>query len=156
MKEKIKMLFHVIKLTIIFLMIASLNVFAQQGFTVTGTVTDNGDPLPGVTIRLKGTTTGAATDSDGRYSITVSNANAVLAFSYVGYISQEIPVGNQRTIDVALVEDSQTLQEVVVVGYGTLRKSDITGSVTSVKGKELTYMPTNRVDQALQGRAAGV
>jgi len=156
MKTLIKTMLHSMMLTITFLMFASWNVYAQQGITVTGTVTDAGDPLPGVTVLVKGTLTGSATGPDGKFSISVPNTNAVLVFSYIGYTTQEVAVGNRRVIDVVLEEDSKALQEVVVVGYGTQRKSDVTGAVVSVKGKELTYMPTNRVDQALQGRAAGV
>ena len=108
---------------------------AQQRVTVTGTVTEKGDPLPGVTILLKNTTNGTTTDADGKYSITVPGENAVLAFSFIGYITQEIQVGAKRTIDVTLVEDAQTLEEVVVVGYGVQRKSVTTAAISSVNMK---------------------
>ena len=129
---------------------------AQQRVTVTGTVTEKGDPLPGVTILLKNTTNGTTTDADGKYSITVPGENAVLAFSFIGYITQEIQVGAKRTIDVTLVEDAQTLEEVVVVGYGVQRKSVTTAAISSVNMKTVRPVATQRVDQMLQGRAAGV
>ena len=91
----------------------------QQGIIITGTVDDAGLPLPGVNVTVKGTTIGVMTDTDGKYSITIPNENVVLMFSFVGFISREITVGNQRTINVTLDEDTRLLEEVVVVGYGT-------------------------------------
>ena len=129
---------------------------AQQRITVTGTVTDKGEPLPGVTILLKNTTNGTTTDGDGKYSITVPGENAVLTFSFIGYITQEIQVGTKRTIDVTLAEDAQTLEEVVVVGYGVQRKSVMTAAISSVNMSTVRPVATQRVDQMLQGRAAGV
>ncbi len=124
---------------------------------VSGKVTDEkGTSLPGATVQFKGTNVGTTTDADGRYKLTVPDNAEVLVVSFVGYITQEIPVANASTIDVLLVEDILTLSEVVVVGYGTQKKSDITGAISSVKGAELNVLPMQRVDQALQGRAAGV
>ncbi len=134
-----------------------LNVNAQQK-TITGTVTAeaDGQALPGVNVIVQGTTTGASTDFDGNYSINVSGDNAVLSFSYIGYKSQNVTVGNKSVVNVALAEDLASLDEVVVVGYGARRKSDVTGSVSSVKSDELTAFPVLDAEQALQGRAAGV
>jgi len=130
---------------------------ALQGITITGTVTGSyNERLPGVNVVLKGTQQGTVTDANGVYSITVPNTNAVLLFSFVGFNTYEIPVGDRQVIDVMLSEDAQSLEEVVVIGYGIQRKSDITGSVVSVKGSELNTLPTMRPDAALQGRAAGV
>ena len=129
----------------------------KQGTKITGKVTNaNGDPLPGVNVVVQGTITGAVTNLDGEYTISVPNDNAVLEFSYVGYLTEEFPVEGKSTINISLVEDIQALDEVVVVGYGTVKKSDLTGSVASVKAEDIERVPVTGVDQALQGRAAGV
>ncbi|QIP12713.1 TonB-dependent receptor [Spirosoma aureum] len=130
-----------------------------QSVAITGQVTAAGDkaPLPGTTVSLKGTTTGTTTDASGNYRISVTNReNAILVFSSVGYLGQEITVGNQSVINVDLVVDSRQLDEVVVVGYGTVKKSDLTGSLAQVKAKELNAFPATNVLQALSGRATGV
>lgn len=125
--------------------------------TVSGTVKDeNGDELPGVSVLVKGTQRGTVTSTTGRYSVEVESDQDVLVFSFVGYLTQEITVGNRKSIDVSMATDTKALEEVMVVGYGTQKKSDLTGAVSSVKGADLTRLPTQRVDQALQGRAAGV
>ncbi|WP_266365747.1 SusC/RagA family TonB-linked outer membrane protein [Tellurirhabdus rosea] len=125
--------------------------------TVSGRVTDEkGEALPGVSVSLKGTTRGTSTDNTGRFQLVVPGPEAVLVFSYIGYANQEITVGNRQSFDVKLVSDEQNLNEVVVVGYGTQRKSDITGSLSSVSAKEIRATPITGVGQALQGRAAGV
>ncbi len=131
--------------------------YAQEK-NVTGKVLSQDDNmgLPGVNILVKGTSIGGSTDMDGSYSITVPGNNAVLIFSYLGFFPQEITVGNKSTIDVVLAADSNELDEIVVVGYGAVKKSDITGSVSSVKAEELTAFPVLSAGQALQGRAAGV
>lgn len=124
---------------------------------ITGRVSDEkGEPLPGVNILLKGTSTGTTTDPNGGYSIRVPDENSTLVFSFVGFLSQEIVAGSQSKIDITLVVDNKSLEEVVVVGYGTIKKSDLTGSVASVKAQELTAYPAIGTVQALQGRAAGV
>src|SRR5690606_27810925 len=142
-------------LIVIFMLSSQVN--AQQR-TVSGTVRaeEDGEPLVGVTVSLKGTTFGTTTNDNGGYSISVPNNASVLVFTYVGYTSREITVGSNQTINVSLTTDDRSLDEIVVVGYGTQRKSDLTGSVSSVKGEDLTMLPTQRADQALQGRAAGV
>ncbi|GAB4029640.1 SusC/RagA family TonB-linked outer membrane protein [Spirosoma gilvum] len=126
---------------------------------IIGKVTGAGDnvSLPGSTVSLKGTTTGTTTDAEGNYRIAIANqANATLVFSSVGYLMKEVPVGNQSTINVELSVDNRQLDEVVVVGYGTVRKSDLTGSLAQVKGKEIDAFPATNVLQALSGRAPGV
>ena len=131
--------------------------FSLQQHSVTGTVTDpEGNPLPGVNIVEVGTTNGAVTDLDGNYSITVSSEDAVLSFSFVGYLTEQIEVGGQTRIDLTLVEDIQELDEVVVIGYGVVKKSDLTGAVSQVKVSSINNTAVSRVDQALQGKAAGV
>ena len=129
--------------------------FAQQ--TITGTVTDEtGETIPGATILEVNTTNGVITDIDGNFSISVSGADAVISVSFLGFESQEITVGARSIIDITLAQDLQELEEVVVVGYGTVRKSDLTGAVSSVELSENEAREFSTVDQILQGRAAGV
>ncbi len=124
---------------------------------VTGKVTDeSGQPLPGANVLEKGTTNGTTSDVDGNFTLSVMGTNSVLVFSFIGYTTQEVPVGNRTTFSVQLAPDLRTLNEVVVVGYGTMKKSDLTGAVSSVKGEELTAYPAIDAVQSLQGRAAGV
>ena len=129
----------------------------SNGIPVTGVVLDqSGEAVIGANIIVKGTSAGAVTDADGSFSIQIPNENAVLQISYLGYKTQEIRVGSQRKINVTLAEDSQLLSEVVVVGYGTMKRSDLTGSVTSVTSDAITRSVPTTIDQVLQGRAAGV
>jgi TonB-linked SusC/RagA family outer membrane protein len=126
-------------------------------FAVSGRITDEtGQPMPGVNVLEKGTSTGTATDQAGRYTLTVRDENAVLVVSFIGYVTQEVNVGGRAEVNVNLLQDIQSLQEVVVVGYGTQRKSDLTGAVSTVKGDDIKKLPVATVDQALQGRASGV
>ena len=138
------------------LIFTSVTAFAQ--INVTGMATDatTKEPLPFITIQIKGTTQGTTTDIDGRYILSVPNRNAVLIFSYIGYKTVEVAVGNQTQINVALQEDAELLDEVVVVGYGVQNKRDVTGSIAKVDGEDLMSNPTSSFDAALQGRAAGV
>ena len=122
--------------------------------TVSGIVIADGQPLPGATVLVKGTATGTTTDFDGNFTIA-ANSESTLVISYVGFSSKEVLVGNQTQINVTLETDNK-LDEVVIIGYGTQRKSDLTGSVSSVSAEDLTAIPVARVDQALQGRASGV
>lgn len=127
-----------------------------QGRQVTGTVSDGtGASLPGVTILLKGTIKGTTTDLDGRYTLEVTD-ESVLLFSFIGFITQEITVGNRSIIDLALIEDISTLNEVIVIGYGTQKKSDLTGSVVRVSLEEKSMQANTNLLQALSGSAAGV
>ncbi|WP_128548096.1 SusC/RagA family TonB-linked outer membrane protein [Larkinella soli] len=129
-----------------------------QSLTLTGRVTNGPgrDPLPGVNVSVEGTTVGTTTDAEGTYRLNLPSANRTVVFSYIGYVSQRVEVGSRTQIDIAMEEDNKSLSEVVVVGYGTVRKSDLTGSLASVKPKELTAFPTTSVVQALAGRAPGV
>jgi TonB-linked SusC/RagA family outer membrane protein len=129
---------------------------AQQGRTIAGTVTDsNGEPIIGANIVVRGTSTGIVTDYNGQYSLVVPN-NAVLVVSYIGYLSREISVGNQPVINVTLEEDSKALEEVVVVGYGTMRKSDVTGSISSAKAEDILKQQSFSALDGLKGKASGV
>jgi TonB-linked SusC/RagA family outer membrane protein len=126
-------------------------------FTISGKVTsENGDPLPGVSVLEKGTTNGTVTDTEGIYSLSATNENVTLVFSFIGYISQEVAVNGRSTVDINMKEDVVSLGEVVVVGYGSQKKTDLTGAVTSIKIADIAQFPTARVDQALQGRSSGV
>jgi TonB-dependent starch-binding outer membrane protein SusC len=128
-----------------------------QGVTVSGKVADEtGTPLPGVNIIEKGTTNGTVSDTDGNYKITVASGESVLVFSFVGFISQQVTVGSKTEVSVQLVGDAATLSEVVVVGYGTQEKKDVTGSVASIKSEEFNRGVINSPEQLLQGKVAGV
>lgn len=131
---------------------------SQQQRTVTGTVTDQrGDPLPGATVVIKGTTQGTVTDADGNYSLSNVPGDATLVFSFVGMETQEINVGNRTRIDVTMQEEAVALQEVVAVGYGTMKKVNLTGAVSTVNyNKELENRPITDVSQALSGKISGV
>ncbi len=130
-------------------------VLAQH--TVTGKVSDeSGEALPGVNIILKGSTTGQVTDAGGRYNIGVPGTDGVLIFSFVGYISQEIEIGNRTVIDVELAQDTKTLEEIVVVGYGMQKRVNLTGSVATVGGKTLVERPATNAANLLQGRVTGL
>ncbi|GAB3943466.1 TonB-dependent receptor [Spirosoma harenae] len=124
---------------------------------ITGKVTDSptGTGLPGVTVQVKGTTTGTVTDANGTFTIQAEE-NATLIFSSIGYQKQEIAISSRTTINVALFEDTKSLTEVVVVGYGTQRRADVTGATVTIKGEELVKQPVLTATQALQGKAAGV
>ena len=129
--------------------------FAQT-ITVTGTVTDStGEPLIGASVLQQGTSNGVITNVDGQYSIQVP-PDATLEFSYVGMVKQYIKVGNRNVIDVKMLDDSQMLAETVVIGYGSARKRDLTGSITNIKGDDIANTPVVNPVSALQGRVAGV
>jgi TonB-linked SusC/RagA family outer membrane protein len=124
---------------------------------ITGKVIDeNGLPLPGVTVTLKGTTSAVGTDVNGAFKIEVPNNQAVLVFSFIGYASQEVSVSEKSVINVSLKNDAKSLNEVVVVGYGTQKRANVTGAVSSVSSKAISALPVGGVDQALQGRVAGL
>ncbi len=138
-----------------FLFMSSVS-FAQTTYTLTGTVTDDSNlPVPGANVIIANTTTGTSTDFDGNYSISVKEGD-IIEFSSLGFTTTSVSVTGQRTLNVTLVEDADQLDEVVVVGYGSRKKSDITGSVSSVKSEELNAFPVLDAAQAIQGRAAGV
>ncbi|WP_345263172.1 SusC/RagA family TonB-linked outer membrane protein [Nibrella viscosa] len=130
---------------------------AQQTTAVRGQVTDEkGENLPGVSVVLKGTQTGTITDVTGRYTINIPTGNSVLVYSFIGYASQEVPVAGRSTIDIKLTTDVKSLDEVVVVGYGTQRKRDVTGAVVSINEATLKEVPAPNLISQLKGRAAGV
>ncbi|QXP63153.1 TonB-dependent receptor [Polaribacter sp. HaHaR_3_91] len=144
------------KLSTCFFLLASLFAFSQQ--KVTGTVTGGVSEglLPGVSIQEKGTTNGTSTDFDGNYSLTVSNGDATLVFSYLGFAALEVKVDNRNNINVNLVEDASALDEIIVVGYGTSKKSHLTGSISKIGGEDLASVQVARVDEALTGKLSGV
>jgi TonB-dependent starch-binding outer membrane protein SusC len=130
---------------------------AFQELTVSGQVLDEAKaPLPGVNIVIKGTTNGTTTDADGKYSVKVAGGNAILIFSFIGYMTQEVAVGNQNVINISLVSDVSTLNEIVVVGYGEQKRGSVTGAVSSVNSKEISALAVPSVAAALQGRVPGV
>ncbi|MDR2085651.1 MAG: carboxypeptidase-like regulatory domain-containing protein, partial [Dysgonamonadaceae bacterium] len=130
---------------------------AQNTWQISGTVTDaeTGEVLIGVSVALDGLAQGTVTDIDGKFSLTVSKGRS-LTFSYLGYRKQTVSVQDNTVLDIRLKPDVQMLDEVVAIGYGTMKKSDLTGAIGSVSGEKLRAAPVARVDQALQGRMAGV
>ncbi len=130
---------------------------SQENLTVSGVVTSAADQLPliGVSVQVKGTSTGSITDLDGNYSVSVASGQT-LVFSYIGFKTQEIQITNQKTLNVVMEEDSETLDEVVVVGYGVQKKKLVTGATVQVKGETLAKMNTNSPLQAMQGQTPGV
>jgi TonB-dependent starch-binding outer membrane protein SusC len=155
--HKLKLIRRIMFLSCLF-MISGILSMSGQGFRVTGTVSDSrtGELLPGVNIVEKGTTTGVVTNVDGNYTITVSGPQAVLVYSFIGFVTEEAPVNGRSVINISLVEEIRALDEIVVIGYGTQRRSDLTGSVSSVSEDRLRATISTSIDQALQGRAAGV
>jgi TonB-linked SusC/RagA family outer membrane protein len=144
-------------LTFVLLLFLGYAISFAQGIQVSGTVTDaEGNGLPGVNVVIKGTTTGAVTNLDGYYSITAPGSDAVLVYSYVGYLTQEIAVGNQTSINVTLEEDVLGLEEVVVIGYGTQRKIDVTGSVATMNSDDIAPIPTPNFEEGMQGKVPGM
>ncbi len=119
-------------------------------------VDENGQPLPGVSVLIKGTATGTVTDIDGNFRLSVPDEAEILLFSFVGYQTQEIAIGNQSVVNIQMIPDITTLSDIVVIGYGTQIKRELTSFISSVKAKELQEIPVPGLDQALQGRAAGV
>lgn len=147
---------HKILLIFSAILMSTVNVFSQ--ISISGTVVSalENEPLPGVNVVIKGTTTGTITDIDGNYTITAPSREAVIVFSMVGMVSEEIPVGDQTEINVSMIADLVGLDELVVVGYGTMKKSDISGSIVSVKGEDLVEIKTVNVLEALQGKVPGL
>jgi iron complex outermembrane receptor protein len=142
----------------IFLVLPIVEIFGQQGQRITGRVTDslNGQPLPGVNVIVKGTVNGTTTDAKGEYTMSVPDENAVLSFSFIGYLSEEVPVTGKSVITVALAEDVRQLSDVVVIGYGTSGKKDLTGAVTSISSEEFNQGVLATPSQLLQGKVAGL
>ena len=152
--------YQIIDKTIVFMpRITDSTSPVQQGVTITGRVTDtNGEPLPGVSVMIKGTAQGTATDANGSYSLTVQNENTTLVFSYIGFIKQEVTVGNRRSINIMLDEESRALDEVIVIGYGTSKRKDFTGSMTSIKLEDSPIALTTNLNalESLKGNVTGL
>lgn len=155
MKERL----HMVRFSFLCIMgvLFSLSSFAQER-VISGKLTDfaDGSPLIGASIVVKGTSNGTVTDADGKYKLSVAEDATTLLVSYIGYETQEVAIGNQSIINFDMVPDLTQLEEIIVVGYGSVKKSDLTGSVASVSAEELTAYPAIDAIQALQGRAAGV
>ncbi|MBO5015683.1 MAG: SusC/RagA family TonB-linked outer membrane protein, partial [Bacteroidaceae bacterium] len=152
---------HLCRLALVMLMllpaVSSLQANPAQDKTISGVVrsaTDN-EPLIGVSVLVKGTTNGTITDFDGKYSLSVKTGD-VLVFSYIGYVTQGVTITNQTTLNVTLKEDAETLEEVVVVGYGTMKKKLVTGATVQVKGDNIAKLNTTNPLQAMQGQTPGV
>ncbi len=147
--------YNLFRPALVMIMVIWCQFAMAQGSRVTGQVSGPEGSIPGVNIVVKGTTTGASTDADGKYSITAA-PNAVLVFSAIGFQTREVAVGNQSVLNVSLKEDVNSLNEVVVTGYTTDNKRENTGAVSTVKARDLTATPSTNVEQQLQGRVAGV
>ncbi|GEQ86987.1 SusC/RagA family TonB-linked outer membrane protein [Patiriisocius marinistellae] len=145
------------KLNLIIMLFSSIVIIAQDNYSLTGTVVSAVDQMgvPGANVIVKDTSSGAITDFDGNFEVEVKSGD-VLKISYIGFVTQEILISNQTTLNVILAEDANNLDEVVVVGYGTQRKSHVTGSVAKVEGGDLAAIQASRVDEALAGKLAGV
>jgi len=141
----------------VFVLLFNIALFAQDSYTITGTVTAEADKsaIPGATILIKGTTKGTSTDFDGKFSLEVKTGD-ILQFSFIGYTTKSFPITGQKTINVTLAEDNALLDEVVVVGYGTKKKSHLTGSISKVVNETLDQIAVSRVDDALVGQVSGV
>ena len=138
------------------ILLINISLFAQDGYLLSGTVTgEDNVPFPSVNVIIPNTTRGTLTDFDGHYEIDVVKGDE-LQFSFLGFITQTVTISNQTELNITLAEDASKLDEVVVVGYGSRKKSDITGAVSSIKAEELNAFPVLNAEQALQGRAAGV
>ena len=137
---------------------AFVSVFAYAQSTVTGTIIDaaNDEPIIGASVLVMGTTSGTITDFDGNFTVSVPDDDAVLQISYMGYKTQEVPVNGQKTIRVVLHEDSELLDEVVVVGYGVVKKNDATGAVTAIKPDDMNKGLQTNAQDMIQGKIAGV
>lgn len=143
-------------LALVLCMVVQFNVFAQQ-IAVTGKVTDStNEGMPGVNVQIKGTTTGTITDFDGNYSIQVPDSKSTLVFSFIGYLTQGITVGGKKVLNVQLKDDTQALDEVVVVAYGTARKGDLTGALTNMKPNASDAAKAISIDGLLEGKVAGL
>jgi hypothetical protein len=168
MKKKLRKFLSVTTLTFVFICLTGfLNTYGaspspsgteqQKSKVLTGKVTDDtGQTVPGASIVLKGTTTGTITDMNGGFSLSVPSDAKTLVISFVGMVTQEVVIGTKTTINVTLVQETIGLNEVVAIGYGTVRKKDLTGSVSSVNSSKLQERAAFSSAQALQGKAAGV
>ena len=156
---------HLLRFPVLLALLFAISVSAEgfnSGLTfqgkITGKVTDaqTGETLPGVYVIIQGTTIGTTTDANGNYSISVTDKNSVLVFSFIGYVSTKIPVGDNSTVDVKLVPDVKSLDAVVIVGYGTQKSASLIGSVSAVKSDEIMEAPLPNVSQAIVGKLPGL
>ncbi len=143
-------------LTLIAVMGLSTSVLAQVPVSGKVTAQESGSGLPGVNVLLKGTTLGTTTNADGQYTLSIPGGGGTLVFSFISYVTEEVPVNNRSVIDISLVPDIKALNEVVVVGYGTQKRGDVTGSVASVSAEKIRNIPAAGLDQKLAGQLAGV
>ena len=142
-------------LLLLFSVCSTAGMYAQR--TVTGTVLDdNQQPVPSANVVLKGTQTGTLTDNNGKFTLNVPSSGGTLVISFIGFTTQEVLIGTSSVVNVTLQTESKALEEIVVVGYGTQRRADVTGAISSVSSDKITALPTSGLDQALQGRAAGL
>ncbi len=146
----------VVRCITLLIFLFGISIYASSQINVSGTVTDGTDPIPGVTILEEGTMNGTLTDINGKYSIKAASKESKIVFSSIGFDSQTVLVGNNTTINITLKEEISELDEVVVIGYGTSKKRDLTGAVSSVKGGELATVPVTTAAQAITGKIAGV
>ena len=141
---------------LLFLILSATYALPQQPGTVTGKVSDeNNVGIPGVSVQIKGTQQGTISNLDGDFTIRASSGD-VLLFSFIGYVSQEVPVGDQRSLTIVMKETAYDMDEVVVIGYGSAAVKDLTGTIAVVRGEDLTKQAVPNIGQALQGRVAGV
>ncbi len=155
--EKSKSMWFVKRCVFFIALFLSTTCLMAQSIKITGTVLDEqSESIIGASVSVKGSTVGTVADLDGNFTLDVPNENSVLLVTYIGYVKQEIKVGSTRKFNIVLKEDNQQLDEIVVVGYGVQKKSDITGSLSSIKGDELSKLSISRADEALQGQMAGV
>src|SRR5579859_3135607 len=148
----------ILRLKIVFVLLFFSGVAWAQTRTVSGKVIslEDGTSLPGVNVVVRGTTNGTTTDADGKYSLSVPDGAATLTFSFIGLATQQVDIGDRTIIDVQMANDVKQLSEIVVVGYGTQERKDLTGSLASVKGSDISSLATPSFDQQLAGRASGV
>src|SRR6476620_618463 len=140
-----------------FFLFLSTFSYSQNGFRVSGTVTDaSGQPVQSVTVQEKGTSNSTQTKQDGTFQLTVASGNAVLVLSAIGFDRKEVSVNNKATTVVSLVTAANALEDVVVVGYGTRKRTDVTGAISSVNSEQIRQVPTPNISQALQGRIPGL
>ena len=152
----LKMRFSIVLLC---LFVSSSNyVFAQSNWQVKGTVVDVGSKtsLPGVNVFVKGTTIGAITDDEGNYQLEVPSSESIIVFSFIGFISQEIQLHGRVELDVMLEEDDQLLNEVVAIGYGAIKKRDVTASISSIRSDDIANIPSSSPLESMKGQIAGV
>lgn len=151
---KIRMYLYIL---IFILSIINFGSVYAQSFLITGKVVDiSGESLPGVNVMQKGTTNGTITDMNGAYSIAISGKNPILSFSYIGYLTEEVTVGSQKKIDVKMKEDTQNLEEIVVIGYGTAKKKDLTGAISTIKTDQLVAEAPSSIQDLMRANSPGL